>query len=217
MSFEGHPRKKRLFTAALIEGKNIGQAAAQAGITLYSARKWMQEQKVKDSVEKGLSDAAIYAGVSRGWVISKLKEVAERCMVRVPVKINGKDTGLYVFDSSGANRALELIGKHLRVFGDDASATAQLGAAVMSLLSKEAQGLRMKKKLPESVRLEIRETAMNGEVVSDGKSGGAEAGAVDGRSGADGGGRVQGGEPGPVAGGLSEGVSAPAEDGGDRV
>ena len=34
------------------------------------------------------------------------------------VKVNGIETGLYVFDSSGANRALELIGKHLKVFGD---------------------------------------------------------------------------------------------------
>ena len=83
MSFSGHPRKKRLFTAALIEGKNIGQAAAQADISLGVARKWMQEDRVKDGVEKGLSDAALYAGVSRGWVISKLKEVAERCMVSV--------------------------------------------------------------------------------------------------------------------------------------
>lgn len=211
--FKGHPRKKALFVAALIAGKNITQAREEAGISVSTGWKWSQEQAVRDKIEKGLSDAAIYAGVSRAWVISKLKEVAERCMQAQPVLDKmGNKTGLYVFDSSGANRSLELLGKHLRVFGDDASANAQLGAAVMSLLSKEAQTLRRKKLAEPAITAEIVEG-----VATDGKPGGAEAGAVDGRSGADGGGRVQGGEPGSVAGGVSEGVSAPAEDGGDSM
>jgi phage terminase small subunit len=204
--FKGHPRKKALFVAALIAGKNIKQAREEAGIAVATGWKWSQQPEVRDKVEKGISDAALYAGVSRAWVISKLKEVAERCMQAQPVLDKlGHATGLYVFDSSGANRSLELLGKHLRVFGEDASAQAQLGASVMRLLAQEAQTLRRKK---ESVTVEV---------ITDGKSGGSKADEVDGRSGEDGRRRVQGGEPGPVAGGVSEGVSAPAEDGGDRV
>lgn len=210
--FKGHPRKKALFVAALIAGKNITQARKEAGISTGTGWRWSQEPAVRDKVEKGISDAALYAGVSRAWVISKLKEVAERCMVATPVKVNGKETGLYVFDSSGANRALELIGKHLRVFGDDASATAQLGAAVMTALAKEAVALRSRR-LPASVRAEIVEHVE--EAKND--ASGAEDSAMDGRSGADGGGRVQGGEAGSLAGGLPESVSAPAKAGGDRV
>jgi phage terminase small subunit len=175
--FKGHPRKKALFVAALIEGKNLTQARKEVGISVSTCWKWSQEPEVRDKVEKGISDAALYAGVSRAWVISKLKEVAERCMQAQPVNDKlGRETGLYVFDSSGANRSLELIGKHLRVFGDDASSTAQLGAAVMSLLAKEAQTLR-KKKLPEP--------AITAEIVEDkhdatGSGGAGDAGTVGG-------------------------------------
>lgn len=210
--FQGHPRKKKLFIAALIAGKNLTQAREEVGIAHNTAWRWAQEPEIRDKVEKGLSDAAVYAGVSRAWVISKLKEVADRCMQSQPVLDKlGRETGLYVFDSRGANRALELIGKHLRVFGDDAGAVAQLGAAVITTLAKEAQAERQRK------RQALMTTVQNAEVIGDGKSGGAEAGEVDRGSGGDGAGGVQGGEPGPVAGGVSESVSAPAEAGGDRV
>jgi len=188
------------------------QASDAVGISRSTGWHWSQLAEVRDKVEKGLSDAAVYAGVSRAWVIMKLKEVAERCMQAQPVKVNGKETGLYVFDSSGANRALELIGKHLRVFGDDASATAQLGAAVIGVLAKEAQEIRMKKRLPASVKAEIIEG-----VREHGISGGEQITEMGGRSGSDGDRRIQGGEARSMADRLSEGVSASTEVGGDCV
>ena len=46
----------------------------------------------------------------------------------------------------------ELLGKHLRIFGDDASAQAQLGAAVIRVLAQEAQAGRMQ---PPSIDAQI--------------------------------------------------------------
>jgi phage terminase small subunit len=73
--------------------------------------------------------------VDADYVVKGLKEVAERCMQHKPVMKwdyeekmlvqetaldeKGNEVGIYEFDSSGANRAYELLGKHLGIFEKD--------------------------------------------------------------------------------------------------
>ena len=135
--------KHTKFAAEYVRKPDAERAARKAGYKAGRGRALLKNPDVRQKIEEGLSDAALAAGVSRAWVISKLKEVAERCMQAQPVKVNGKETGMYVFDASGANRSLELLGKHLKVFGDDANAATQVGAAVIRLLAQEAQRGRM--------------------------------------------------------------------------
>lgn len=60
--------------------------------------------------------------INQDWVILNLKQVHDRAMQVEPVMSwdyeakEMKPTGEYVFDSNGANKALELIGKHLNMF-----------------------------------------------------------------------------------------------------
>jgi hypothetical protein len=67
--------------------------------------------------------------LSRGWVIGKLKANAERAMQGVSVVDRwGVATGVYRYEGSVANKALELLGKELGMFKDakpreDASVT----------------------------------------------------------------------------------------------
>ena len=137
--------KRNKFAHALVEGATLEEAAKKAGIKRSSAGNISQRPDVIAKVEEGLSDAAIAAGVSKAWLIAKLKEVAERCMQAEPILDKlGHETGFWKFDAGGANRSLELIGKHLRVFGEDASTSAQLGAAVIRVLAQEAQAGRAK-------------------------------------------------------------------------
>jgi phage terminase small subunit len=57
--------------------------------------------------------------ISVKWVLDSFKSIAERCMTAEPVlDREGNETGEYKFDSSGANKALENIGKHLGMFTD---------------------------------------------------------------------------------------------------
>ena len=78
--------------------------------------------------------------ITADYVLSSLKEVAERCKQAIPVMMkdeNGNmvETGEYKFDSTGANRALELLGKNLKLFIDK---TEHSGAiTVKSLLTDE--------------------------------------------------------------------------------
>lgn len=56
------------------------------------------------------------------WVLNNLKHVAERCMQAEPVMIREGnkmvESGEYTFQHAGANKALELLGKHLGMFTD---------------------------------------------------------------------------------------------------
>ena len=70
--------------------------------------------------------------ISADWVIIKLKETLDQCMAAVPVMVWDPElkckveSGDYVFDSKGAERALELIGKHIGMFTDKVEVKGQL-------------------------------------------------------------------------------------------
>jgi len=53
------------------------------------------------------------------WVLNNLKYVTERCLQQQAVlDREGNNTGEYKFEHTGANKSLELIGKHLGMFTD---------------------------------------------------------------------------------------------------
>lgn len=74
--------------------------------------------------------------ISAEWVLRNLKEVAERCMQAEPVMIRKGDqmveSGEYKFDSSGANKSLELIGKHLKLFTDKVEHSGNTGVTIIN-------------------------------------------------------------------------------------
>tara|TARA_R110002020_G_scaffold289545_1_gene505022 strand:- start:1434 stop:1943 length:510 start_codon:yes stop_codon:yes gene_type:complete len=54
--------------------------------------------------------------IDAAWVLKSLKKVHDRCMQEEAVKDrDGAPTGEYKFEHSGANKALELIGRHTDV------------------------------------------------------------------------------------------------------
>jgi phage terminase small subunit len=57
-------------------------------------------------------------GVSITWVLDNFKWVAERCMAPEPMYDKEGNIVEWRFDSSGANKALENIGKYLGMFKD---------------------------------------------------------------------------------------------------
>ena len=65
-------------------------------------------------------------GVSVKWVLENLKTVAERCMEPEPMMDKDGQIIEYRFDSSGANKALETIGKHLGMFKEKVEITGTL-------------------------------------------------------------------------------------------
>ena len=77
------------------------------------------------------------------YVITGIKEVAERCMQRKAVMVFDKEQkqyvqardeetgeGIWTFDSAGANRSLELLGKHLKLFTDKTELSGKDGGPI---------------------------------------------------------------------------------------
>ncbi len=63
-------------------------------------------------------------------VINDLIEVKDRCMQKVPVIIDDEIVQ-YRFEHSGANKSLELIGKHLRMWDDKQNDSGSQGNTVI--------------------------------------------------------------------------------------
>jgi phage terminase small subunit len=76
--------------------------------------------------------------VDQGWVIESLIGVYRKASESVPVTdFRGNETGQYKFDSQGANRSLELIGKHLGMFADRLKVEGQLEQVIVNIIRDE--------------------------------------------------------------------------------
>jgi len=119
------PKQARFAQEYLID-LNGTQAAIRAG---YSARtageqasRLLGNVRVQNAITKAQQDRSERTRISQDWVLANLRSIVERYLGAVPVmtKINGEwvESGEWKFDSAGANRALEMIAKHLGMFVD---------------------------------------------------------------------------------------------------
>lgn len=114
-------------------GSKKRSADTSAGRLLKNVDVLARIEELREPViEKSLVDTA--------YVVAGLKDVAERCLQREAVMefdpvekkmkqatafVDGKEVGIWQFDSSGANKAFELLGKHLGIFEKDNTQTSQ--------------------------------------------------------------------------------------------
>ena len=118
--------KQELFCKEYIIDLNATQAAIRAGYSERTARS--QGQRLLTNVDilarvKELKDKrADELELDAYWVLSRLKDISDRSMQATPVMEYDHalgemvETGEYEFDSHGANRSTELIGKHIGMF-----------------------------------------------------------------------------------------------------
>lgn len=110
-------------------------AAQRAGILIkndktedgYSGRRLLCDQDIRDAVDARLAALDRRAKSNAMYVRERLVEVVERCMQKEQVLEKGIDedgkvamvpTGEWTFNAQGANKALELLGRHHGMFGD---------------------------------------------------------------------------------------------------
>jgi phage terminase small subunit len=123
--------KQRRFCEEYLVDLNATQAAIRAGYSENTARDIGCENLTKPNIaayiakaQKEISEKTL---ITAEWVVNRLKAISDRCMTAEPVMVYDPDTksmvesGEYRFDSSGANKATELLGKHLGVFEKDNS------------------------------------------------------------------------------------------------
>ena len=111
------------FARYVAKGMTETAAAIRAGYSAKTARanvnRLMAIDGVRSLIEQLRTEVSAKCEVDLAFVIGGLRANALRCQTAVPVlDADGEPIGEYRFDSSGSNKALELLGKHLGAFID---------------------------------------------------------------------------------------------------
>lgn len=118
---------------------NATQAAIRAGYSKKTAaqagERLLRNVDISMAIEKAMEDRSRRTNVTVDYVITNLVEVVERCMQRAPVvdrkgeQIKDENgNNLWAFNDKGANKALELLGKHLGAFTERVDLTSSDGS-----------------------------------------------------------------------------------------
>ncbi len=99
---------------------NATQAAVRAGYSEKTSKQIGSENLSKPDIAEYIAelkqDRSKKTEIDAAWVLAAAKKVHDRCMQEeAVVDRDGAPTGEYKFEHSGANKALEIIGKHIDV------------------------------------------------------------------------------------------------------
>lgn len=135
-------------TQALIRAGYSAKTAKQAAWRLFTNVYFVEY------VTKLLQEQAKRLELDADYVLTNLVEISERCLKGKPVMEYNKETKqlepvydedgnqVWTFDSSGANRANELIGKHLAMFTDVKEVkTSNIDKLLAAIEDDEANGV----------------------------------------------------------------------------
>lgn len=117
-----NPKQSQFVKEYLIDFNALG-AAIRAGYSQKTAgqigHRLLKNVEIQKGLAKAQEERSERTGITADYVLTSLKNVAERCQQLEPVlDKDGKEIGEYTFRDSGANKALELLGKNLKLFTD---------------------------------------------------------------------------------------------------
>jgi phage terminase small subunit len=146
--------KRRRFVDEYLVDLNGAQAAIRAGFAKGSAKqtadKLLKVPEIADAVAAGIAERAKRTEITQDWVLERLKEVAERSLQHEPARdAEGNIVGDYSFQHAGANRALELLGKHLGMFRDRVELGGPNGGPIETDNTLRIEFVRPKKPVSE--------------------------------------------------------------------
>ena len=115
--------KMELFCQEYIVDLNATQAAIRAGYSEKTAQRIGSENLSKPLIQQRIQEMmharSEAVEIDAQWVVERLIKVHDRCMQEEQVlDREGAPTGEYTFAHAGANKALELLGRHLAMFND---------------------------------------------------------------------------------------------------
>jgi phage terminase small subunit len=126
--------KQSRFVEEYLIDLNATQAAIRAGYSASSAdvngSRMLGNAKVARAIAEKIEKRSQATSLTAEYVVNSLMEVAERCLQRRPVMVfdpversmvqatDDEGNHIWQFDSQGANRSLELLGKHLGMYTD---------------------------------------------------------------------------------------------------
>ena len=125
-ALEGLSEKQKFFCMEYTKDMNATQAAIRAGYsekTAYSqGPRLLENVGIRKVIDALLAKRAKDIELDEDWCLRRFKEISDRCMQKEAVmEFNGEEwveSGVWKFDSAGANRATENIAKYLGMFID---------------------------------------------------------------------------------------------------
>lgn len=120
--------KQQRFVEEYLVDSNATQAAIRAGYSRHSAgslgKQLLENPPILKAIAAARAKLTERVEVTQEFVVAKLVENLNRCMQAVPVlDKEGKETGEWKWEPGAANRALELLGKHLGMFEEKVHVT----------------------------------------------------------------------------------------------
>ncbi len=120
--------KNKRFVKEYLVDLNATQAAIRCGYSVKTARSIACELLTKPDIEAEIARIGKKVEedtlVTTEYIINGFKNVAQRCQQAEPVMAFDEEakemrpTGEWKFDSSGANKALECLGRYKKLFTD---------------------------------------------------------------------------------------------------
>jgi phage terminase small subunit len=136
--------KQEAFVREYMIDLNATQAYLRAGykvndnVARANASRLLTNANVHARIEQLQAERAKKLELDANWVLRRLKDISDRCMQSEPVlefdyeEKKLVETGEYKFDSNGANKATELIGKHLGMFKDKLEISGETGVRIIN-------------------------------------------------------------------------------------
>ena len=136
------PKQQRFVEEYLID-LNATKAAVRAGYAQPNKQgpRMLVNVGIAAAIQKAMEERSERTGITQDWVLDNLRSITERCMQVEPVtdskgkpvfveNADGNEVPAFTFNSTGANRALELIGKHLGMFVERKEHTGKDGGPI---------------------------------------------------------------------------------------
>ena len=116
--------KQKQFCEEYIIDLNGTQAAIRAGYSKKTANEQaaqlLAKLSIKEYIQKIKNERSERVKYSQDELMRDILEVKNRCMQANPVlDKEGNETGIWKFDSNGANKALDMLAKHVGFYETD--------------------------------------------------------------------------------------------------
>lgn len=140
--------QQQAFVDAYCLHRNGARAAREAGYSDHrpdaTAYDLLRNPEIAQAVRQRLDAISESLFITESTILADLWTIKERCMQREPVRDReGNETGAWTFDARGALKALELMGRHLGMFGSKLDLRA--------ILTAEARRMAEELGIPEAL------------------------------------------------------------------
>ena len=120
--------KQEMFVQEYLVDLNATQAAIRAGYSAKTANvigpENLSKPCIAELIVKAKAERMKEVKIDAAYVLRQAVKLHERCMQEVPVlDHNGKKSGEYKFEHTGAAKGLDIIGKHVDIKAFDNSRT----------------------------------------------------------------------------------------------